>query len=100
MRLQGSQTRLGGDISRVKRESAGNGRKRKSVGKQAVAEKGEYVRRASCVVRAPLSCERAAPVWSRRRRRETSGGREAQSLTACPCWRRRALTLRDVVVVE
>jgi len=51
MRLQGSQTRLGGDISRVKRESAGDGRKRKSVGKQAVAEKA---------VRA--LCERAALV--------------------------------------
>lgn len=62
MRLQGSQTRLGGDISRVKRESAGDGRKRKSVGKQAVAKKGVDVHSAAASVQ----------LWSRWRRRETS----------------------------
>lgn len=98
MRLQGSQTRLGGDISRVKRESAGDGRKRKSVGRLAraqaskqlglSAEEGSDNANAACVracVRA-CACERAALVARVvGRRRETSSAREAQSLTASPC---------------
>lgn len=70
MRLQGSQTRLGGDISRVKRESAGDGRKRKSVGREATAQ-----RNARTCTRAYAALE-----WWRRRRRADQG-RQAQSLT-------------------
>jgi hypothetical protein len=91
MRLQGSQTRLvglGGDISRVKRESAGDGRKRegsregKARGSSGtVAGKGSdsnnacrmYVR--ACVLRA-CACERAA-LDSRARWR---GGEKRQAL--------------------
>lgn len=70
MRLQGSQTRLGGDISRVKRESAGDGRKRKSVGRLAraqakQAEEGSDNAAAASSVRACVracACERAALV--------------------------------------
>ena len=77
MRLQGSQTRLGGDISRVKRESAGDGRKRKSVGKQAVAEKA---------VRA--LCERAAlvAVEAARNVRRVRGAKFNCFACPCPCW--------------
>jgi hypothetical protein len=65
MRLQGSQTRLGGDISRVRRESAGDGRKSKSVGKQGRQGKEQQggrelrVAEESACVRA-RACERAA----------------------------------------